>query len=136
MNNCLELRISQEDTSFHAGSTQKQHKHGFIHKHHHKTYPSKYDSSTWSADEEEYPGLVGNVEKQNDLSLPCTRSVDSVEGDDIPEVQPNNNHSNRRASTTEERRNPFACREGNTFIWQNVNMTLVSTMLRLIILLA
>jgi ABC-type lipoprotein export system ATPase subunit len=30
----------------------------------------------------------------------------------------------RRASTTEERRNPFAEREGNALIWRNVNMTL------------
>ncbi len=32
----------------------------------------------------------------------------------------------RRSSTTEERRNPFALREGNALIWRNVNMTLVS----------
>lgn len=32
----------------------------------------------------------------------------------------------RRASTTEERRNPFAAREGNALIWTGVNMTLVS----------
>ncbi|KAL7545612.1 hypothetical protein ACHAWF_008965 [Thalassiosira exigua] len=30
----------------------------------------------------------------------------------------------RRASTTEERRNPFAMREGNALIWRNVDMTL------------
>eukprot|EP00970_Alexandrium_tamarense_P014500 scaffold4175_cov222-Alexandrium_tamarense.AAC.1 len=30
----------------------------------------------------------------------------------------------RRASTTEERRNPFAAREGNALIWTGVNMTL------------
>ena len=30
----------------------------------------------------------------------------------------------RRASTTEERRNPFAEREGNALIWTGVNMTL------------
>mmetsp|Transcript_44184 Transcript_44184/g.92887 ORF Transcript_44184/g.92887 Transcript_44184/m.92887 type:complete len:698 (-) Transcript_44184:19-2112(-) len=30
----------------------------------------------------------------------------------------------RRASTTEDRRNPFAQREGNLLIWRNVNMTL------------
>ena len=30
----------------------------------------------------------------------------------------------RRASTTEERRNPFAYREGNALIWRNVSMTL------------
>jgi ABC-type lipoprotein export system ATPase subunit len=30
----------------------------------------------------------------------------------------------RRASTTEERRNPFAEREGNALMWSNVNMTL------------
>lgn len=30
----------------------------------------------------------------------------------------------RRASTTEERRNPFAEREGNALIWSGVNMTL------------
>ena len=33
----------------------------------------------------------------------------------------------RRASTTEERRNPFANREGNSLIWKDVNMTLVSS---------
>lgn len=32
--------------------------------------------------------------------------------------------SSRRASTTEERQNPFAFREGNALIWRNVNMTL------------
>ncbi len=32
--------------------------------------------------------------------------------------------SSRRASTTEERQNPFAYREGNALIWRNVNMTL------------
>lgn len=30
-----------------------------------------------------------------------------------------------RATTTEERRNPFAGRDGNSLIWSNVNMTLV-----------
>ena len=35
----------------------------------------------------------------------------------------------RRASTTEERRNPFAKREGNALIWSGVTMTLVSTQL-------
>ena len=32
----------------------------------------------------------------------------------------------RSSTTTEERRNPFALREGNALIWRNVNMTLVS----------
>ncbi|KAL7477754.1 hypothetical protein ACHAW6_003548 [Cyclotella cf. meneghiniana] len=32
----------------------------------------------------------------------------------------------RRASTTEERRNPFAEREGNALIWRGVNMTLTN----------
>lgn len=32
----------------------------------------------------------------------------------------------RRASTTEERRNPFAEREGNALIWKDLNMTVVS----------
>eukprot|EP00804_Cyclotella_cryptica_P020520 CCRYP_003379-RB/>CCRYP_003379-RB protein AED:0.21 eAED:0.21 QI:189/1/0.83/1/0.8/0.83/6/0/535 len=32
----------------------------------------------------------------------------------------------RRASTTEERRNPFAEREGNALIWRGVNMTLTT----------
>ena len=30
----------------------------------------------------------------------------------------------RRSSTTEERRNPFAVREGNNLVWNNVSMTL------------
>mmetsp|Transcript_25786 Transcript_25786/g.53107 ORF Transcript_25786/g.53107 Transcript_25786/m.53107 type:complete len:667 (-) Transcript_25786:163-2163(-) len=32
----------------------------------------------------------------------------------------------RRASTTEERRNPFAERDGNALIWKDLNMTVVS----------
>ncbi len=32
----------------------------------------------------------------------------------------------RHASTSEERRNPFAEREGNALIWKNLNMTVVS----------
>ena len=35
----------------------------------------------------------------------------------------------RSSTTTEERRNPFALREGNALIWRNVNMTLVSARL-------
>ncbi len=31
----------------------------------------------------------------------------------------------RRASTTEERRNPFAERDGNALIWKDLNMTVV-----------
>ena len=119
MESCIELKISQEDNSFHANPTQKHHRHGFIHNHHHKTHPSKYDSSRWSVDDKAYPGLIGNIKEQNHNPLP-------FEEDGIQEVPPSNNHSNRRASTTEERRNPFACRKGNTFMWQNVNMTLVS----------
>lgn len=34
----------------------------------------------------------------------------------------------RRASTTEERRNPFAVREGNLLTWREVSMTLVSAL--------
>jgi ABC-type lipoprotein export system ATPase subunit len=33
--------------------------------------------------------------------------------------------TSRRASTSEERRNPFAEREGNALIWSGVNMTLI-----------
>ena len=36
------------------------------------------------------------------------------------------NSLGRRASTTEDRRNPFALREGHALIWRNINMVLVS----------
>lgn len=35
--------------------------------------------------------------------------------------------TSRRASTTEERSNPFAIREGNALVWRNVNMVLKSS---------
>ena len=36
------------------------------------------------------------------------------------------NSLGRRASTAEDRRNPFALREGHALIWRNINMVLVS----------
>ena len=36
------------------------------------------------------------------------------------------NSLGRHASTTEDRRNPFALREGHALIWRNINMVLVS----------
>lgn len=77
----------------------------------------------------------GDIENNNGTPNP-TKNDDEVEDADssivhneVPAARNDISLSrrsrlSRRASTTEERRNPFAEREGNALIWTGVNMTL------------
>ena len=44
------------------------------------------------------------------------------------------NSLGRRASTTEDRRNPFALREGHALIWRNINMVLVGIQMYVLVI--
>jgi len=124
MVDCIQLKISEEDIGSehaNASSTPKHelHRHGFFHKHYHHQHDAKYDSSKWTGDEHHYPGLkatskVAPVESTSKFVAQSENENGSINSD------------SHIISTTEERRNPFAVRKGNTFMWQNVNMTLVS----------
>lgn len=124
---CIELRISDED----IGSVEhKQHGHGFLHKHHHHVHSKQYDSSKWTEEDEKHSGLMSKSQVSTIINagvlLPDTKTISITERNSDQDVSISVNGNNRRASTTEERRNPFAVREGNSFAWQDVNMTLVS----------
>ncbi len=61
----------------------------------------------------------------NDAKMASIESTSNNNGNiDIGASRKSRMSSSRRASTTEERQNPFAYREGNALIWRNVNMTL------------
>jgi hypothetical protein len=113
---CIELRISKEDISseYSNASYHKQHKH----RHHHE--PKLFDSSNWTEEVKHHPGLgTSQVAPVNEAKSLMTTDISS-QG-----LSLSINGKSYRASTIEERRNPFASREGSIFIWQNVNMTLV-----------
>lgn len=119
---CFELRISDED----IGSVEhkhKQHGHGFLHKHRHHSHPKQCSSSEWTETGVTNSGLVSNsVVRPVDAGIPLAddKSITVAERFLSQDMS-----TSRRASSTQERRNPFAFRQGNNFAWQNVNMTLV-----------
>jgi len=63
-----------------------------------------------------------NQEVSYDNFMKSNRDIEG--GSNNPSTSRPNSLSRRSASTTEERRNPFAKREGNALIWSGVNMTL------------
>ena len=77
------------------------------------------DVETGNYTEHSDTGLLSpQVKRSSDIS-----SKESVEGG-VDGTRRSRMSTSRRASTTEERRNPFAYREGNALIWRNVSMTL------------
>lgn len=64
--------------------------------------------------------LPPQVKRSSDISS----SKGSGGGGGVDGTRRSRMSTSRRASTTEERRNPFAYREGNALIWRNVSMTL------------
>lgn len=121
---CIELRISEEDISSNI-EREKEHGHGFLHKHHHHDHPTYLDSDKWTAGEETHPGLVTRSQIVPIRNIDGVANKQSEIASIHDDVLSNSIYGNRRASTTEERRNPFAIREGNSFAWQNVNMVVV-----------
>ena len=78
------------------------------------------DVETGNYTEHSDTGLLSpQVKRSSDIS-----SKESVGGGGVNGTRRSRMSTSRRASTTEERRNPFAYREGNALIWRNVSMTL------------
>lgn len=133
MNKNIELRISEEDVSSEEedSSSPRRHVRGFSTKHHRHSHPKECDSSTWVGDEDDdtQPGIITRSKNApvKSISLPAfyDKSI-KIPDYDMSKTSTSINGSHR-ASTTEERRNPFAPREGNTFMWQGINLTLVSS---------
>ncbi|KAL3778439.1 hypothetical protein HJC23_007660 [Cyclotella cryptica] len=115
IDHCIELRISEEDVSS-EGNNLSAHRHK---SHHHGSHP-RLDSSNWvSNGDEKQPGIMAKSKVPIGSDSFLSRSAKTVSP-----VSTSILGNTRRASTTEERRNPFAVREGNTFMWQDINMTL------------
>ncbi|KAL3773977.1 hypothetical protein HJC23_009660 [Cyclotella cryptica] len=80
----------------------------------------RLDSSNWvSNGDEKQPGIMAKSKVPIGSDSFLSRKAKTVSP-----VSTSILGNTRRASTTEERRNPFAVREGNTFMWQDINMTL------------
>lgn len=93
-------------------------------------------------DEASKPGTAGGYDeflrfvKGTTMQLDASSAVVVAQSDVEANSRPTSYHPSRRgmrsngaprrASTTEERRNSFAPREGNALIWRNISMTLVS----------
>jgi len=84
-------------------------------------YASDQTEVPYSTEHSDTGLLSPQVKRSSDIS-----SKDSVGGGGgrADGTRRSRMSTSRRASTTEERRNPFAYREGNALIWRNVSMTL------------
>ncbi|KAL7516984.1 hypothetical protein ACHAWX_001949, partial [Stephanocyclus meneghinianus] len=112
---CIELRISEEDVSS-EGNNVGKHRH----KSHHQSSNRRFDSSNWMSN--------GDEKQTSMMSKPHlpfgSSSFSSLGTKPVRPVSMSIFGNARRTSTTEERRNPFAVREGNTFMWQDISMIL------------